>query len=87
MRNRSIPGLKFQRQHVLHGFIVDVCSLQERIVIELNGDAHDADDRRAYDRARAGFLKAAGYHIIRVRNANAKREHLETVLREALDLN
>lgn len=84
LRNRGILGLKFRRQHVLHGFIGDFCCLKERIVIELEGDAHDSEERSAYDRARTGFLNAAGYRVIRVRNKDVNREQLETVLRKAL---
>jgi very-short-patch-repair endonuclease len=84
LRNRGILGLKFRRQHVLHSFIVDFF---ERIVIELDGDVHDAEVQRDYDRARAGFLEAAGYVVIRVRNKDVSREHLEAVLREALGTN
>jgi very-short-patch-repair endonuclease len=87
LRNRGILGLKFRRQHVLHGFIVDFYCLSERIVIELEGDVHDAEEQRVYDRARAGLLTAAGYEVIRVRNRDVSREHLETVLREALGTN
>jgi len=63
---------------------VDFCCLKEGIVIELDGDVHDSEDQRVYDRARAGFLIAAGYRVIRVRNKDVSRKHLETVLREAL---
>jgi very-short-patch-repair endonuclease len=87
LRNRGILGLKFRRQHVLHGFIVDFCYLSERIVIELEGDAHDSEERRAYDRARAGFLNAAGYRVIRVRNKDVSRENLDALLRAALGTN
>ena len=84
LRNRGILGLKFRRQHVLHGFIVDFFCASERIVIELEGDVHDTEAQQDYDRARAGFLTAAGYRVIRVRNKDVTREHLETVLRDAL---
>ena len=87
LRNRGILGLKFRRQHVLHGFIVDFYCPSERIVIELEGDVHDAEAQRDYDQARAGFLQAAGYRVIRVRNRDASREHLQAALREALDTN
>jgi len=87
LRNRGILDLKFRRQHVLHGFIVDFYCPSERIVIELEGDVHDAEAQRDYDRARAGFLQAAGYRVIRVRNRTVSREHLEAVLREALETN
>ena len=72
---------------MLHGFIVDFYCPLERIVIELEGDVHDADVQRDYDDARAEFLEAAGYRVIRVRNRDVNREHLETVLRAALGTN
>jgi very-short-patch-repair endonuclease len=87
LRNRGILGLKFRRQHVLHGFIVDFYCAGERIVIELEGDVHDPEAQRDYDQARAGFLVAAGYRVIRVRNRDVSREHFEAVLREALGTN
>ena len=69
---------------MLHGFIVDFYCPGARIVIELDGDVHDAEAQRDYDRARAGFLEAAGYRVIRLRNKDVSREQLEAVLREAL---
>jgi very-short-patch-repair endonuclease len=87
LRNRGMLGLKFRRQHVLHGFIVDFYCYSERIVIELEGDVHDTQAQRDYDQARAGFLEAAGYRVIRVRNRDVSRQHLEAVLREHLGSN
>ena len=87
LRNRGILGLKFRRQHVLHGFIVDFYCASERIVIELDGAVHDAQPQRDYDRARSDFLEAAGYHVIRVRNRNVSREELEAALRAAIGAN
>ena len=85
LRNRCILGLKFRRQHVLHGFIVDFYCPAERIVIELEGNVHDTEAQRDYDRARVGFLKAACYCVIRLRNKDVSREKLEDLLRTALD--
>jgi len=59
----------------------------ERIVIELEGNVHDTEAQRGYDQARTGFLKGAGYRVIRVRNRDGSREHLEAALREALGTN
>jgi len=84
LRDRGVLGLKFRRQHVLHGFIVDFCCLRERIVLELEGNVHESHDQRVYDRARAGVLTAAGYHVIRVRNKDVSRKYLESILRKAL---
>ena len=77
--------MKFRRQHVLHGFIVDFYCSSEGIVIELEGDVHDGATPQTYDRARAEVLAAAGYRIVRVRNKEVSRRHLETVLREVLE--
>ena len=84
LRNRGILGLKFRRQHVLHGFIVDFYCASESVVIELEGSVHDGAARQSYDRARAEFLVAAGYRIIRLRNKDVSRAHLEALLRQAL---
>ena len=84
LRNRGVLGLKFRRQHVLLGFIVDFYCVAERLVLDLEGDAHDGTDQLAYDAARAALLEAAGYRVVRVRNGDVTRERLEAVLREAL---
>jgi very-short-patch-repair endonuclease len=81
LRGRAILGLKFRRQHVLHGFIVDFYCSEERLVLELEGDAHDGSDQRAYDAARAAFLEAGGYRVVRIRNRDVTRGHLEELLR------
>ncbi len=84
LRNHGVLGLKFRRQHVLHGFIVDFYCVAERLVLELEGDAHDGNERQAYDAARAAFLEATGYRVVRVRNSDLTRPKLEALLRRAL---
>jgi len=84
LRNRAVLGLKFRRQHVLHGFIVDFYCAAERIVVELEGDVHDAPERVSYDDARAAFLEAAGYRTIRIRNRDVTRARLEELVRDRL---
>jgi len=80
LRDRGILGLKFRRQHVLRGFIVDFYCAAARLVLELEGDAHDGPAQRAYDAARAEVLEAAGFQVVRVRNAQVTRAGLEAVL-------
>src|SRR5690242_19052255 len=86
LRQRGVLGLKFRRQHILRGFIVDFYCSAERLVLELENDVHDGPDQRAYDAARAEVLKAAGFHVIRVPNRQVTRVRLEAVLRGALTL-
>ena len=84
LRNRGVLNLKFRRQHVLHGFIVDFYCAAERLVLELEGDGHDESDRKAYDTARVRLLEAAGYRVVRVRNRDVARQRLEALLGHAI---
>ena len=84
LRNRGVLGLKFRRQHVLHGFIVDFCCLEARIVLELDGHAHDAEPQRGYDVARGAVLRGSGFQVLRIANREVTRDYLEKLLRAAL---
>ena len=85
LRNRGALGLKFRRQHVLHGFIVDFYCAAERLVLELEGAPHAGSQRRAHDTARAAILEAAGYRVIRIANRDVTRDHLAALLSRALE--
>ena len=63
---------------------MDFCCLSERIVLEVDGNVHQDEQRRGYDAARAGFLQAAGYRVLRIANRDVDRENLERLLRKAL---
>ncbi|PYP47333.1 MAG: hypothetical protein DMD42_02665 [Gemmatimonadetes bacterium] len=84
LRNRGVLALKFRRQHVVHGFIVDFYCATERLVVELEGAPHAGRERRAYDAARAATLEAAGYRVIRIANRDVTRDHLVALLSRAL---
>ena len=84
LRNRGLLGLKFRRQQVVHGFIVDFYCAAQRLVLELEGAPHGGSERRAYDTARAATLEAAGYRVIRVANRDVTRDHLTALLSRAL---
>jgi len=66
------------------GFIVDFYCAAQRLVLELEGDAHDGPDQRAYDAARAEVLEAAGFRVVRVRNGDVTRAGLEAIVRNGL---
>src|SRR2546429_2701922 len=84
LRNRGVLGLKFRRQHVLHGFIVDFYLRHQAAGPGAGGYVHAGRDRPIYDAARAEFLEAAGYRVVRMRNREVTRERLEERLRYAL---
>jgi very-short-patch-repair endonuclease len=78
-------GLKFRRQYPLHPYVADLVCLKARLVVELDGDSHDA--RQGYDGARSAFLEKSGFQVLRFTNEEAK-QNLEgviaTIIRESL---
>ena len=81
LRRRGMLGLKFRRQHVLRGFIVDFYCPQLRLVLELDGAPHDDPACVGYDLARTAFLVEIGYRVLRLHNREVSRERLEQLLR------
>ena len=59
-------GFPFRQQEVLEGFIVDFCCLAERLIVEVDGIAHDMGDRPQRDDTRAQFLKENGFRVLRI---------------------
>ena len=84
LRRHQIHGLRFRRQHVLHGFIVDFYCAKLKLVIEIDGDSHDDVGSREYDVARAAWLENAGYTVIRIRNKDVTKERLTTLIGRVL---
>ena len=81
LRRRGVLGLKFRRQHVLHGFIVDFYCPRLRLVLELDGASHEDASRAGYDAARTAFFAARGCRVLRLHNREVSRERLEQLLR------
>jgi len=63
VRSRQLAGSKFRRQRVIGPYIVDVCCLNPKLVIELDGGQHQ--DAIAYDQRRTEYLKSEGFEVIR----------------------
>jgi very-short-patch-repair endonuclease len=66
LRNRSVEGLKFLRQHSIDPFVVDFVCRERMLVIEVDGSQH-VDDAH-YDQRRTAFLNARGYSVLRFWN-------------------
>jgi len=77
-------GLKFRRQQVIDGFIVDFYCAEHGLVIEVDGGVHDDAAVAAYDRERALVLKCRSLKLLRVKNEEVSRPHLEAMIRSVL---
>ena len=66
-RLRGSPeGLAFRKQHPIDPYVADFYCAAAKLVIELDGAAHDRGDRPKRDEARDAFLEAKGYRILRI---------------------
>jgi very-short-patch-repair endonuclease len=81
LRSRALFGLKFRRQQILAGFIVDFYCAERRLALELDGGVHDDPAQRAYDDARHEALARLSIRVLRIRNHDVH----EQVLRDLLE--
>ena len=61
-------GTRFLRQHIIGGYIVDVVSLSDGLVIEVDGAYHAEHEQMEMDEARTYALEQMGFKVIRFTN-------------------
>src|SRR5215471_7144099 len=65
---RKALGVRFRRQQPIGSFIVDFyCSLA-RLVVELDGEVHESDEKRRDDEERTRYLERIECRVIRFWN-------------------
>ena len=76
LRARQLLGVKFRRQQPIGPFTVDFCSLEPKLVIEVDGGQHAES---VADEQRSAFLRRSGYEVLRFWN-NEVLSHLDEVV-------
>ena len=66
LRNRKHQRLKFRRQHVIEGFVVDFYCHEQKLAIELDGCVHEK--QKEYDELREEVIASEGIKVIRISN-------------------
>ena len=59
-------GVRFRRQQIIQGFIVDFYCHRAALVVEVDGDIHDL--QKEEDERREKVLSALGLRVVRFRN-------------------
>jgi very-short-patch-repair endonuclease len=77
LRNRRMGGLKFRRQHSIGEFIVDFVCVDQKLVVEIDGDYHDYVQEK--DKRRQRYLESQGYRVMRFSNEDVL-EDVESVI-------
>jgi len=68
VRNRRMHGLKFRRQQIIDGFIVDFYCDSLGLCVEIDGSVHNCSKRKEYDNNRDEALSLRGLKILRFSN-------------------
>ena len=79
LRRSSLHNRKFRRQQSIGPYIVDFYCPAEKLVVELEGAAHDSAPAASYDESRERYLRTLGLTVIRLENRHVT-ENLDGVL-------
>jgi very-short-patch-repair endonuclease len=63
-----IDGLGFRRQVPFRNYIADFACLSVKLIVELDGESHDFQERQMADEIRDAFFVSEGFHVLRFTN-------------------
>ncbi|HJV42684.1 endonuclease domain-containing protein [Caulobacter sp.] len=68
VRGRRLSGFKFRRQVPIDRYVADFVCMEARLIVELDGGAHDDEEAQIRDLERTAILVSCGYLLIRFPN-------------------
>jgi len=83
LRRRFVARLRFRRQHIIAGYIVDFYCPSLRLAIEVDGSVHETQRER--DEQRTRNLGQLGVTVLRIPNARVRAD-LASVLDHILEV-
>ncbi len=66
LRGDQLAGVNFRRQHAIGKYVVDFCSPNNKLVIEVDGGQHT--ELEEYDQLRTEYLESKGFKVLRFWN-------------------
>jgi very-short-patch-repair endonuclease len=79
LKNNSILGLRFRRQHPIKSFIADFYCHKIKLVIEVDGEIHNKYEIREKDDNRNAEMERLGLTLLRFSNFEVENK-IDTVL-------
>ncbi|WP_375382391.1 endonuclease domain-containing protein [uncultured Sphingomonas sp.] len=76
-------GLRFRKQQAAGDYVLDFFCAPARLVIEVDGEAHERGDRPARDALRDAWLRGRGVDVLRFAARDVLTE-LEAVVRQIM---
>ncbi|MCU0609509.1 MAG: endonuclease domain-containing protein [Chitinispirillaceae bacterium] len=68
LRRPQLAGLKFRRQQIVEGFIVDFFCHSAKLVVEIDGSIHNEDKQKEIDEHRRQVFETRGLMELRFTN-------------------
>jgi very-short-patch-repair endonuclease len=79
LRAKRFGGFKFRRQHRIGPYFADLCCIERRLIVEIDGGHHAEREEERRDAARTGYLREQGYQVVRFWNEQVNRETNEVL--------
>ena len=68
LKPNRIDGLGFRRQVPFQHYIADFVCLSAKLIVELDGESHDFEERQKADQTRDAFFVSEGFQVLRFTN-------------------
>jgi very-short-patch-repair endonuclease len=68
LKANRIDALGFRRQVPLRNYIADFVCFSIKLIVELDGESHDFEERQKADQNRDAFFAAEGFQVLRFTN-------------------
>src|SRR3954466_126086 len=68
LKANRVDGLGFRRQTPIGNYIADFVCMSVKLVVELDGESHDFDERQRADQKRDVFFQSEGFQVLRFTN-------------------
>ena len=79
LKANRLAGLGFRRQSPMGNYIADFVSHARKLVVEVDGESHDFEERIRHDEVRDQWFASRGYRVLRFTNDDVMK-NLEGVV-------
>jgi very-short-patch-repair endonuclease len=68
LKGKGLSEYKFRRQHSIGHYILDFYCPELKLAIEVDGESHDNEKAKIYDKEREDEIKTYGIRFFRIKN-------------------
>ena len=87
LRNRKFMNIKFRRQHIIRGFVVDFYCAKFRLAIEIDGSIHRYRNRKILDELRQDVIERENVEFVRFSAKEVEHDTASTLKKLKIVIN